>query len=351
MKRISTLLTASIAIALTASFQVAAQCSFSTTAPATAPGVTNTFNTNSEGFSGNISHSGGALLTSSGSGVRTITSPIFYLSPSQDEIVLRFTLERTASHDITAYSVTANTNTTTYTLCPTTTLSPSLSPISPTVYYLVIPRGSLPVSTNFQLNLNLTQTGSFRFDNFGTNVASASGSLPVNFVGFEGRKEGNGIKLTWKVDVEEHAKGYEIERSSDGKNFTSIGFVAAAGQSTYSFVDVKAQPLAYYRIKGLDLDGKYRFSPVVTMKNGAATIMMKVFPLPANKSITIQHPSATANTNIALYTESGVMVKSVKAGYNAQQTVIDLSNVKPGLYLLRFDNGDGSSETMKIIKQ
>jgi hypothetical protein len=348
MRRISTILFFTV-VFMIGSLQTYAQCTFSTTAPAGAPGATNTFDNNAEGFTGDFAYNSQSLLTNSGSGNRTISTPIFYLAPNQNTILVRFTLDRTASHSITSYSVTATTNTTSYTLCNTTAIN--ISPNNPTVYYLTIPRGSLPTGTNFILNIILSQSGPFRFDNFGTNVASASGSLPVNFVAFEGKKEATGIRLTWKVDVEDHARGYEVERSTDGRNYTSIGFVSAAGQSTYSFVDTKPEAISYYRVKGVDVDGKYRFSPIVSMKNGKSAVVLKAFPMPANKSITIQHSNAKAGSNISLYTESGVLVRSVKPVVNAQQTEIDLSVAKPGLYMVRFDDGQGNLETIKIIKQ
>jgi hypothetical protein len=163
-----------------ASFNSFAQCSFNTTANGV--GAQNLFTANAEGFSGNVTWNtqagNGYLLTSNTNGNVTITTPIYYLNPGQNTILVRFTLERSASNSISAYSVTATTNSGTITLCPTTAIA--LNPNNETIYYLSIPRGSLAPSTNFQLNIILTQTGAYRFDNFGINAVVAAGTLPVS---------------------------------------------------------------------------------------------------------------------------------------------------------------------------
>lgn len=107
----------------------------------------------------------------------------------------------------------------------------------------------------------------------------------------------------------------------------------------------------FYRIKSVDLDGKYSYSPVVSLNAGNASIVLKAFPMPAQNQITLQHPAATATTRITLNTEDGRMVKSILPSNGTLQTMIDLSSVKSGLYLVRFENGNGEVETMKIIKQ
>jgi hypothetical protein len=354
MRKISTLLLLAASL-ISISFTSNAQCTFTTTAPAGAPGVSNMFNSNAEGFTGNFEYQSGSqsLFTTAGAGVRTITTPVYSLSASQSSIIVRLSLDRSASNSITAYSVSATTASTTYPLCSNQTLSPAISPNSAATYYLTIPvpANTLAANTGFQLDINLTQTGSFRVDNFGTNASFVGGALPINFVGLEAKASGSGTTLTWKVDLEENAKGYEVEKSLDGRSFSTIGFVPVAGLSTYSFVDVKSAPIAYYRIKGVDVDGTSRYSSVVSIKNGSSAVVLKAFPMPAAKTLTVQHSNATTTSLLHLFTESGSLVKSVRPGFNAQQTVLDLSSVTPGLYLVRFDDGKGNSETLKVIKQ
>ncbi len=73
-------------------------------------------------------------------------------------------------------------------------------------------------------------------------------------------------------------QGVEVERSVDGKSFEQVGFVKGAGNSNqllnYNLRDVKAFASAqnntlYYRLKQVDMNGAFTYSPVVMVSNEA----------------------------------------------------------------------------------
>ena len=102
----------------------------------------------------------------------------------------------------------------------------------------------------------------------------ACGTLPVTITNFKGDKLSNTNKLSWTTLTEVNNAGFEIERSIDGTNFSSIGFIASAaltGNSsnalTYTFNDTKGfVSNSYYRLKQLDKDGKFAYSTIVLLK-------------------------------------------------------------------------------------
>jgi len=184
------------------------------------------------------------------------------------------------------------------------------------------------------------------------NLNPIGAPLPVKFSGFDAKKEGSGVRLTWNVETEENLAGDQVEKSNDGTRFSTIGTVQAEGRSSYSFVD--AQPLSgkiFYRIKSLDIDGKYQYSPVVSLNGGKSSLVLKAFPLPVVNKVTIQHTAANALTRISISAEDGRIIKSIVPANGAIQTSVDLSSIKAGLYFVRFDNGNGEVETLKIMKQ
>lgn len=229
----------------------------------------------------------------------------------------------------------------------------NITPNSPTVYYITIPTaGVLPGNVNFRLHISFTTTGGYSFDNFASTAGIASGALPVKFSGLDVKKEGNGAKLTWNVKSEEGVSYYEVEKSTDGVKFNSVGTVAAASREVYSFTDVQSlNGKVFYRIKSVDLDGEYKYSPIATFNAGKSSIVLNAFPMPAKNQVTVQHPVATAATKISLSAEDGRIIKSVIPSSGSIQTTLDLSSVKAGMYFIRFESGDGNAETMKIIKQ
>jgi hypothetical protein len=189
------------------------------------------------------------------------------------------------------------------------------------------------------------------FDDFGTNGTAAATVLPVKFSTLDAKVSTSSVSLKWMVAAEDNMSGYEIERSADGRNYSKIGFVGATGASTYSFVDPKASSIAYYRIKSVDINGRYAYSTVALVKAGKSLIMLKAFPSPVIKNLTIQHGTATAGSLITISSQDGRTIKSVVPAIGTQETPVDLSTAQAGMYLVRFKNSNGEVETIKILKK
>jgi len=188
------------------------------------------------------------------------------------------------------------------------------------------------------------------FDNFGYSTVS-NAALPVKFQTLDAKAVNSGVSLKWNVATEEDLSGYSIERSTDGRNFAQIAFVGANGQSNYSFVDNKAGSVSYYRIKSVDINGRYGYSTVALVKSGQSMIVLKAFPSPVIKSVSIQHPTAIAGSSITISSADGRVIKTIVPAAGMQQTEVDLSAAKAGLYLVRYNSGNGASETLKVLKQ
>lgn len=120
--------------------------------------------------------------------------------------------------------------------------------------------------------------------------------LPVTWLYFNGKQQGEDALLTWGVASEVNTKEYVVERSLDGMRFSAIGTAAAKGTSTqsasYSFVDADAmrQPatMLFYLLRQLDQDGSFTYSTVVTLpvKQTATTdVVLQAYPNPFAQAI------------------------------------------------------------------
>lgn len=203
-----------------------------------------------------------------------------------------------------------------------------------------------PNTGNGQTTQNIT------FDDYRTNGALSPIPLPVSFVDFEAKKTAAGALLSWTVAGEENVSRYEVERSTDGRTYSSVATVATAKSTRYSYVDAAAGTTAYYRIKNVDKDGKFKYSSIARIANGASSIVVMAFPQPVVSKLTVQHP-IIRNTNslLTISTADGRLVNSVKPLAGSMQTFVDMSRLQKGLYLVRFTDGEGATETLKVIKQ
>ncbi|MFL5741306.1 MAG: T9SS type A sorting domain-containing protein [Flavisolibacter sp.] len=189
------------------------------------------------------------------------------------------------------------------------------------------------------------------FDNFALSTAGAS-PLPVTFMGIVATREKNTVNLKWDVASEDNVKEYQIERSVDGSNFNATGSVRAIQKPVYNYADVYASGgTLYYRLKSVDLDGKSKYSPIIKLvQNDSYSNTMRVFPTPARSQITIQHKKLAANARLTLCTMDGKVLQYLTPGA-ASNTVIDISTLSTGIYMIRLDDGNGKVETTRFVKQ
>ena len=119
-------------------------------------------------------------------------------------------------------------------------------------------------------------------------------ALPVQLVSFDANVNGNSVKLTWGTATEINNYGFEIERRQVGA-WTKVGFVSGAGTSfspkNYSFQDrAVARGSFVYRLKQIDQDGMFEYSPEVSVTVGASEIArneMRNYPNPFNPATQI----------------------------------------------------------------
>ena len=113
--------------------------------------------------------------------------------------------------------------------------------------------------------------------------------LPVELTAFTATAAGPvAVRLAWATASEKNSQAFEVERSADGVGFARIGTVAAAGSSSaarsYELLDKQLPAgarLLYYRLKQVDADGTFRYSPVRTVAPKGAAAGLALYPNPA----------------------------------------------------------------------
>jgi hypothetical protein len=199
-------------------------------------------------------------------------------------------------------------------------------------------------------------------DTFGQfTIASAGTSpLPVTLLRFSGKKTGKGTMLNWQTANEVNSKSFEIERSFNGDEFEKTGTVKASGKTSivtsYQFLDAKADfsNTLYYRLKQIDLDGRYKYSPVVTIHPDLISAgRLNVFPNPFNNDLAVTFTTETATSaTLSLIDITGKTIATylheTKAGSN--ELNIDANKIHAGIYFLSVEV-NGEKRVTKVIKQ
>ncbi len=173
--------------------------------------------------------------------------------------------------------------------------------------------------------------------------------LPLTWLGFTAVNCSDNICLRWETENEQNTSHFEIERSSDGKNFEQIGTRASAntpGRHSYDATDYSAENgINFYRIKQVDSDGKFAYSSIVSARieiKGVLTIT----PNPANDFIVLK--GIEKAEKVTIYSATGQIFKQWQNVAGHQQ--LNIANLQPGIYLLKVQYN--KKETIhKLIKQ
>jgi hypothetical protein len=183
-------------------------------------------------------------------------------------------------------------------------------------------------------------------------VVSNTSALPLNLLSFTASKINNAVTVAWTTSNEINIKGFDVERSSDASNFTSIASTVAknsSGINYYSTIDANMVTVtSYYRLKIINSDGSYQYSNIISINNQQLGAL-KAYPNPATTSFVLQHPSANSTSTISLYNAHGQLIKSIKVLLMATQTNITIDDIVSGTYMLMFNNG--AVHTLRFVKQ
>ena len=169
-------------------------------------------------------------------------------------------------------------------------------------------------------------------------------TLPIELIYFKGIIQKSNHLLSWQTATETNNSHFNIERSTDAKAWSTIGQVQGTGTTSevqsYAFEDKK--PFSgqnYYRLKQLDYDGAYSYSPVVSLihKNYEVTI----YPNPVNSYVEVKFDDFERKDSYSLLLTNslGQLIKEILI--ESLSTQVDMDSLSAGIYNLRVVNKRG----------
>jgi hypothetical protein len=184
--------------------------------------------------------------------------------------------------------------------------------------------------------------------------------LPVTWGTIAASAQTNGVTINWSTLSENNNAKFVIEHSSTGREFTAIGRVAAAGNSSrairYSYVHEQAnlQITNYYRIKQVDFDGKFEYSRIVSVLPGRIqNEQIETTPNPFSNTldVMVNHVS-TQQVNVQLMDMIGKVIetKTLTVGAGKEKISFNTEGLNNGVYFIRIQQGS-ETITRKVIKR
>lgn len=244
--------------------------------------------------------------------------------------------------------------------------TPAQATFSGNSYSLSLNLNNVTTSMNgykYRLVVSTSQAGldnpTCTFVNEYTLIVNACGPTPVTLTYFNGKYTNGVAILDWQTSQEMNSDRYEVYRSTDGQQFSYMGSVKAAGYSNvvknYTFNDNQPgnSQYVYYRLKQVDMDGKFVYTNVVKINTGNHA-SMEVYPNPFTSYFTTSFTaSKTADAILTIRNSIGqpVMQRTIKAvkGSNSVN-ITNLPSLTPGIYYVTISNDD-INYNIKMQKQ
>ena len=137
---------------------------------------------------------------------------------------------------------------------------------------------------------------------------------PVELLNFNGLYNHGNVDLTWQTATEVNNDYFELQRSIDGINFSTIANIDGAGNSSsildYDYTDVGVSgTILYYRLLQYDFDGTISASKIISVrldKTGSAPIL--IMPNPFSNSFTLTKMYAEVAT-VSVYDVLGRLLE------------------------------------------
>ena len=188
--------------------------------------------------------------------------------------------------------------------------------------------------------------------------------LPVELVSLKADPIDNKfIRVSWTTATEINNAGFEVLRSEDGINFTNIGWVDGAGNSStilnYNLDDndVVANKVYYYRLRQIDYDGQSDLTNIVSaiITDNTVFVVSEFMPNPTEgtSSFTVL-TSTNRDINLVVYNTLGQIISDsrlIAEGNKTNKFEINLSEMAAGTYYAVITTGEHTFNKKIVVSR
>lgn len=163
-------------------------------------------------------------------------------------------------------------------------------------------------------------------------ISNGETPLPVELDGFNAQVAGRSVVISWSTRTETNNFGFEVERSTDRINWEMVHFVPGHGTTTdpqrYSVTVNMQQEKVWFRLKQIDMDGSWTYSPLVeVIENPSEILTARAYPNPFNPTTNLEiNLPNDGEVFISIFNTLGQLIRE-----------INLDNQRAGLLVVTFN--------------
>jgi hypothetical protein len=171
-------------------------------------------------------------------------------------------------------------------------------------------------------------------------------------VAFTATPENQGVELKWETSSEVDNAYYMVQRSTDTSNWKDLQQIVASGNTSTDshYAAYDPNPVDgnnYYRLKQVDRDGKFTYSPVrvVTLDRPVA---LSIYPNPARSFISIRLGMSNGEKLSVILVNTAGQITEVPTVSTGTQVTLNTAGLAKGIYFVKITHGQ-RTEIKKII--
>jgi len=190
-----------------------------------------------------------------------------------------------------------------------------------------------------------------------TKTVNVASPLPITLLNFDAKRFGGEVELDWTTATEKNNKGFEIETSIDANHFKKIIFVEGSGNSNeinhYQSI-VQNFESAYYRLKQIDFDGGFSYSPICFVDGFTSEEELILYPNPTSGEFYIKNIVDTKHLVINIFSLKGDKLTTIQGEKAKIESVISkkIKKMSDGIYMFAIQINEKSYyKRVKVIKK
>jgi len=207
----------------------------------------------------------------------------------------------------------------------------------------------LSTNTNYMLVFDGLLNTKAKFD-----LTLAGSLLPVTLINFQGSISNGKASLSWTTTQEHNNSGFQVEKTTNGKDFSVIGIVAGKGNSTqrndYRFIDPSSfGEVQQYRLRQIDQDGHFFLSQLVTLHSSPSSSGLNVVN-PVGEDLKLQFGTMPhVPVELKVYDIQGRLLMTRTTEVSGTTLVVPMGQSfhAKGTYILHV-RGTGLNEVRKV---
>jgi hypothetical protein len=180
--------------------------------------------------------------------------------------------------------------------------------------------------------------------------------LPITLLNFSVKKDGEDVIVKWRTAVELNNDYFDIERSSDGREFDQIARIEGSGTSheplDYEYVDTAPlNGMSYYRLRQTDFDGTTEAFDIHSIQNSSLTANnVTIFPNPLLGNTLKMVMSQPEEGSVEIMDENGNRVFSEELNDYDRELEMNLPDMKMGIYFVNVTTAS-MQKSFKLVKR